>query len=479
MTRQGSYRYQSIARSIAAQIEAGHFREGDRLPSVRGLMRHHDVSMSTASRVLVELEDQGYADSRERSGFYVRAQALTTAPSETTPLPTQTSPAPASVSLKTLIASLFKTTARGEVLSLGAAELAEELLPHRDLAASMIRVTRTSGAKGVLYGPPGGDPDLRRAIALMMGERGVVVPPTEVWITEGENAAMGAALRALTRPGDAVAVESPTYFGLLRWIEALGLKAVEIATDPVQGIDIGELARSMSALPIAAIAVNPTFHNPFGGTMPADHMRALVALADQYGVPVIEDDVYGDLRFGPRPIRPLRAHDPEGSVIYCSSFSKTLAPGYRVGWCLPGRWAEALAADRPAEDFGGAVLPQKALADYLKGRRYACHLDGLRTLFANQSDRFRALALEVFPEGTRVSAPQGGFVYWLEIPPPFDALTLHQKALADGIGLAPGPIFSATGRFANAFRLSLGRRLTPTVETAIRRLGTLAQTPQT
>jgi DNA-binding transcriptional MocR family regulator len=471
------YRYQAIARDIAARIETGQFHPGERLPSVRALMRQHGVSMTTASRVLVELEAAGLADSRERSGFYARAPLTrTAAPPETTPLPTETAPTPATVSIKGLIGSLFSAAmVEPDHLSLGAAELAEDLLPHQDLTACLTRVTRAGGAKALLYGPPAGDPDLRRVLALRMADRGVVVAPEEVWITTGSSAGVGAALRALTSPGDLVAVESPTYFGLLHWIETLGLKAVEIAADPVTGLDVEELRRAMATLPIAAIAVNPTFHNPFGGTMPQARMAALVALARERGIPVIEDDVYGDLCHGPGPARPLKAHDPDGTVVYCSSVSKTLAPGYRVGWILPGRWSDALAADRPTEDFGGALPAQRALADYMRSRKYDRHMEGLRALFAEQSPRFRALALDAFPEGTRVSAPAGGYVYWVEVPPPFDALAFHRRALAAGIAIGPGPIFSPTGRFANAFRLSLGRRLTPTVEAAIRKLGALAR----
>ncbi|GEO80655.1 aminotransferase-like domain-containing protein [Pararhodospirillum oryzae] len=465
-----SYRYQAMTRELIARIEAGHYAEGERLPSVRALMRAHQVSMTTASRVLVELESQGYAFSRERSGFFVQPRPPRTGTTPTTPTPTRTA-RPAVVSMNALVASLFRAQAGEGQLSLGAAELAAELLPTRALTQAMIKVARASGAEGILYGPAGGEPALRHQIARWMGTRGVVVAPEEVWITEGESGAMGAALRALTRPGDLVAVESPTYFGLLRWIEALGLQAVEIATDPRLGVDVEELERVLETLPVAVIAVNPVFHNPFGGTVPPERMQALIRLAARHRVPVIEDDVYGALSFDSHGVAPLRAHDEAGGVLYCSSFSKTVAPGYRVGWCLPGRWAERLALF----PFGGAVLPQRALAVFLAGRAHARHLEGLRALFAGQASRIRALVLEAFPEGTRISDPRGGYVFWVEGPASFDALGFHARARAHGIGIAPGPLFSPTGRFANAFRLSVGRPLTPGVEEAIRTLGRLAR----
>ena len=467
------YRYLTIARRIADEIEAGLYREGERLPSVRLLRGTYEISATTAMRVLVELEQDGLAEARPRSGFYVRTR---TPPGLAhVPAPTTTAPAPRPADVNGLIERIFKANASAEgILPFGAAEIDEALLPHKELAVAVARTVREEAAGLLAYGPTAGDPRLRRRLARLLGERGVAVAPQEIVVTAGETDALSLALLALTRPGDTVAVESPCFFGILQWIEALGLRAVEIATDPHRGIDLDELERVADTVPIAALALNPTFHNPFGFAMPADRMRGLLDLAEKRDLPIVEDDVYGDLHHGSRPRRPLKSFDKTGRVLYCSSFSKTLAPGFRVGWCVPGRHAEAFERARAPRNAGVATLTQRALARYLDGRAYGRHLRELRGLFASQAPRVRALVSEAFPPGTRITEPEGGFVFWVEVPPPFDALDFHEAALREGISTAPGPIFSASGGFRDAFRLSMGRRLSVDEERGIRRLGMIA-----
>ncbi len=462
--------YETIADALAERIARGDPASGERLPSVRALMRLHRVGLATAARALVELEARGLAEARPRSGFFVTKVA---ARPDDAPRPTATAATPRPVEIDRLIATLFRAAADRPVVALGAAEIDVDLLPRAELAAATARVVRREGGRAIGYAPADGDPDLRRAVARRMNARGCDVAASDVVITAGESDAMGLALRALTRPGDTVAIESPTYFGILQWLEAAGLEAVEIATDPVEGIDVAALDRVAAERPLAAVVLNPTFHNPFGSAMPPERMAALIEVARRRDLAIVEDDVYGELHFGARR-RPLESFDPDGRVIYCSSFSKTLVPGFRIGWCLPGRHAEAFARARPARNFGQPALTQMVLAEYLIGRRHDRHLDALRALFRAQRERIRELVLTHFPPGTRISRPEGGYVYWIEVPPPFAALALHAAAAREGISIAPGPLFSPSGRFEGAFRLSLGRRLDARVEAAIRRLGRLA-----
>jgi DNA-binding transcriptional MocR family regulator len=493
-------RYREIARRLAREIEIGVHAVGARLPSVRALVATHGVSVTTASRVLVELEAEGWAEARPRSGFYVADRAA----SRDAPRPTATVADPAPVDVNRLIGEIFRAgsaAASGRpVLALGAAELDERLLPHGELAAATRHVLREEGAGLLAYGAPAGEPALRRRIAALMARRGVNVAPDDIVVTAGEGDAMGTALAAVSASvptsadgsksaalgadvslsaalGAAVAVESPCFFGILQWIERLGLRAVTIATDPRRGIDLDALERVAAEVPLAAVALNPTFHNPFGFAMPPARMERLLAIAARFDLTVIEDDVYGELHHGLGPARPLKAFDRDGRVIYCSSFSKTLAPGHRVGWCVPGRAMAAFAQARAPQTAGIGTLPQLALARFLEGRGFGRHLAGLRALFAEQRPRVRALVLEHFPPGTRVSDPAGGFVFWVEVPPPFEALAFHRAALAEGISVAPGAVFSPGGAgFAGAFRLSVGRRLDGEVADGIARLGRLAAT---
>jgi DNA-binding transcriptional MocR family regulator len=466
-------RYRALARDLAGRIESGAYAAGERLPSVRRLRETHGVSAATAERALIELEQGGWAEARPRSGFYVRPRPER---SPSAPVATRTA-APAPASVNRLIERLFRAASgAGRPLTpLGAAELDETLLPHKALAAAAARAAREGGAGLLAYGPPSGDPLLRRRLAQLMERRGVAAGPDDLFVTAGSGDALGLALMALTKPGDLVAVESPCFYGFLQWIETLGLRAVEIATDPVTGLDLDELERALDAHPIAVLALNPVFHNPFGGAMPVERMRRLTALAAARRLPVIEDDVYGELSHDGHPARPLKSADAEGWVIHCASFSKTLAPGFRLGWCLPGRFAEALARVRAPRPAGVSTLAQRAVALYLDGRAYSRHVEGLARLFAAQAGEVRRLVLDAFPEGTRISEPKGGFVFWVEVPPPFDALAFHETALAAGITVAPGPIFSASGGFTNAFRLAVGTRLSPAVARAIAELGGIAR----
>jgi DNA-binding transcriptional MocR family regulator len=466
--------YRAIAEQIANQIEAGLYREGERLPSVRALAKTHEVSATTAARVLIELEQNGFVEARARSGFYVASRTR----AGNTPSATRTAPIPASAKVNELIGRIFRATistgAARPVMTLGAAELDEALLPHKELAVAVARAVREGGASLLAYGHRNGDPDLRRRIVHILALRGVSLVPDDIVVTTGESEALGLALMALTSPDSAVAVESPCFFGILQWIETLGLRAVEIATDPHRGIDIDELERIAEATPLAALALNPTFHNPFGFAMPPEAMRRLMSVVERHRLPVIEDDVYGELHHSGRVRSPLKSFDREGWVFYCSSFSKTLAPGFRIGWCVPGRFGENLERVRAPCNAGVTTLTQRALAVYLDGRAYRRHLDGLRRLFGAQASAIRKLVLESFPIGTLISEPGGGFVFWVEIPAPFDVMRFSELALAEGISIAPGPIFSASGGFDNAFRLSVGRRLTPDVDAAIRSLGRIA-----
>jgi DNA-binding transcriptional MocR family regulator len=209
--------------------------------------------------------------------------------------------------------------------------------------------------------------------------------------------------------------------------------------------------------------------------MPDDAKERLVRLARRHDVPVIEDDVYGELVFdGSRP-RPLRAFDtgPDSRVLLCGSVSKTLAPGYRVGWCAGGKWHDAVLRLKYSQSLACPTLTQMAVAEFLGSGGYDRHLRRLRSHLAGQVERYRDAVIDAFPEGTRVSAPRGGFVLWIEMPAGIDALELQDRAMARGVVIAPGPIFSARNRFGNFLRISAGMPWNPKVDGAIKLLGTL------
>ena len=325
---------------------------------------------------------------------------------------------------------------------------------------------------------PPGDERLRQQIALRYGVHGTAVDVEEIIITNGAMEALNLCLEAVTQPGDVVVVESPTFYAALQALERLNLQALEIATHPRDGIDLAALAQALERQPphqpIKACWLMPSFQNPLGSLMPEAKKRELVALLARHGVPLIEDDVYGELHFGPQRPPPAKAFDGAGLVMHCSSFSKSLAPGYRVGWVAAGRFAKAVQRLKLMTTLSAATPSQQALSEYLAQGGYDRHLRQLRRSLEQQQAIALAAVARYFPPGTRVSQPEGGYFLWVELPPDVNALDLHRQALQHGISLAPGQIFSADRRFAHCVRINYGHPARGLLEPALHTVGALA-----
>jgi DNA-binding transcriptional MocR family regulator len=337
-----------------------------------------------------------------------------------------------------------------------------------------VAVARTAEGIGVAYDPPPGCPALRRHVSRRAVEYGAAIAPEDIITTVGAMEALHLSLRAVAKAGDTIAIESPAYYGVLSLIESLGVRAIEIPSSPRNGLDLDALEEVLSRHRIKAVLAIPTFNNPLGALMPDDRKRDLVEMLAVREIPLIEDDIYGDLFFGDVRPRPAKSFDRKGLVMLCSSFSKTMAPGYRVGWIAPGRYRDLVEQLKFAQTIATPTLPQLAVAEFLDTGGYDHHLRQLRRrLFSQVQSMSEAMATH-FPAGTRVSRPAGGFVLWVELPPGVSALTLHAKALARGISVAPGPIFSAKPRFSNCIRISCGWPWSETLERAVGVLGALA-----
>jgi DNA-binding transcriptional MocR family regulator len=325
---------------------------------------------------------------------------------------------------------------------------------------------------------PPGNAQLLRHITARYHADGVPVDDGEIVITNGALEALNLCLAAVTRPGDSVIIECPCFYGALQSLERRGLKAVHVPTSPVRGVDIQAVEDAIRRHRPRAAWLMTTFQNPLGCLMAPDEKRALVALLARHGVPLIEDDVYQELFFGPQRPLPAKAYDGEGTVLHCSSFSKCLAPGYRVGWVAAGRHAQALRRQKLTLSILTAVPVQVGLARYLDQGGYERHLRRLRATFQSQRDAMGEALSEYFPEGTEATRPQGGYFLWVKLPQGCDALDLHAQAAAHGIRFAPGPMFSATGEFRDCLRLNYGREWTPATDRAIATLGKLLRRPR-
>jgi DNA-binding transcriptional MocR family regulator len=382
--------------------------------------------------------------------------------------------APARPAVTQGVAALHAAMRDPKVVPLGSASVAPELLPIAALNRTLAACARELTTAGAVYDRPPGLATLRRQLARRLVDGGASLHEDELVTTVGATEALHLALRTVARPGEAVAVESPTYFGILQAIEDLGLRAVEIPSHARTGMDLDALDDALRAGGIRAVVAVPNASNPLGAILPDEAKERLVRMLARADVPLVEDDVYGELTFeGARP-RTAKSFDRAGRVLLCGSVSKTLAPGYRVGWVAPGRYQEALERRKYAATLATPTLPQMAVAELLASGGYDRHLRRLRSALTGQVARMREAVGASFPAGTRVASPRGGFVIWVELPPAVDALELQARALARGVAIAPGPIFSARGRFASCIRLSAGMPWSPAVERAVRTVADLA-----
>ncbi len=464
--------YEAVADRVAWLIDNETLRPGDRIPSVRKMRAQMGVSISTVMQAYRLLEHRGIVEARPQSGYYVRRSAGKTLEEPTAARPKK---APRKVNIASLSYSLMEKLNNPAFVKLGAAVSDIEEMPVTALNRMMGRVLRNHPNAAHVYDGPMGCERLRVEIARRMLDAGVAVGPEEIVTTCGATEALYLALLSVTEPGDTVAIETPTYYGILEKLESLHLKSLEMPTDPRDGIDVGAVDRAMAERRIQAVVTVSNFGNPLGSRMPEDRKKALAEGAAKWGIPIIEDDIHGELFFEGRRPRAVKAYDVDDGVIYCSSFSKTISPGCRAGWCIAGRYLEGVVRRKLAITHSSPTPTQMAVAAYLRSGVFDRHLRRIRKFYRTQVDCVTRAVGRYFPEGTRASNPQGGHVLWVEMPEGIDSLGLHDEAARRGISVAPGPLFSPIGQYRNCVRLNCGIAWTPAVEAAVKVLGELAK----
>jgi DNA-binding transcriptional MocR family regulator len=462
--------YEQLAEALAQRILEGHLQAGERLPSVRQACAQAQVSPATVFQAYDLLESRGLIEARPRSGFYVRKQVRRlTAPAIAEP----TRPDSTEVAISELLFEVLNSTRDREVVPLGSAFPSPELFPLERLARDGARAMRQLAPQALTTELASGNARLREALRARSVRQGLKLGDDDPIITNGAMEALNLCLQAVTRPGDVVAIESPTFYAALQALERLHLRAVEVPTDPQHGIDPDALAEVIRRHGVAACWLMPNFQNPLGALMPHARKEAVMQVLKRTGIPAVEDDVYGELYHGGARPLPLKAFDTEGLVLYCSSFSKCLAPGYRVGWALAGRHSHEVHKLKMMSSLATAVPSQLAIAEYLDEGGYDRHLRHLRKTLAESLSHLRQLVLRYFPKGTRVSRPLGGYFLWVQLPEGIDTLQLQRQALAEGISIAPGALFSADQRFKSALRLNGGHPQDHRMPHAIKALGLL------
>jgi len=463
-------RYELIARDIAAMIRNGGMSTGERIPSMRQLRRDRGISPGTVRRAYELLQDRGYIEALPRSGFYVTSfwQTAPPGPGISQPVARSTSP-----DVAELIFLVLEAMRERQLVPFGSAFPSPTLFPLAQLGRQLAETARELDPWSTVEDLPPGSIALRRQIALRYQRFGVDVVPEEIIVTTGGLEAINLSLRSVTRPGDVVAIESPAFYGYLQAIETYGLRAVEVPTHPGDGVDLDCLAGILRRHPVRACCLMTTFQNPVGALMPDEKKNRLVKLLGTHEIPLIEDDVYSELFFGTERPRPAKAFDHKGMVLHCNSFSKCLAPGYRVGWVAAGRFARTVERRKAVSTIATAVPVQEAISAYLRRSAYERHLRSLRRALQEQQRCMLKSIQAHFPGGCRVTRPAGGYVLWVELPPSIDGSQLHRTAIERGISLAPGTIFSPRREFGHCIRLNYGYPWDAKLEGAMRTLGTL------
>lgn len=463
--------YQQMAEDMSRAITMGTYPPGERLPSLRRIASHYGVSLATAIQAYQWLEDSGFIESRPKSGYYVLAQGCGEA---CEPQVSRPRLGASEVTVGQLALDILAEARRSDIVNLGAAIPGPDLLPLKSLSRIYAGVVRRDVFLLGHYEAQQGNALLRQQVARRLRVSGVRVHPDEIIITNGCMEALIFSLRAVCKAGDTVAIESPSYYGMLQAAELLGLNVLELPTHPREGVELDALAQALDKRLIDVCLFIPSFNNPLGSSMPRKNRKRLVEMLAAAVVPLIEDDIYGDLSYDSSRLPAAKSFDREGNVLLCSSFSKTLAPGYRLGYVVPGKYFDEVLRRKFLGNIATAGTPQVALAEFLQKGSYERVVRKATQHYQQRTERLRQLVLQHFPEGTRVTQPQGGFVLWVELPEHINGVALHDAALVAGISVTPGVIFSPRGDYQHHIRMSASMIGVEKMGSAVARLGEIA-----
>lgn len=467
----GGKLYLEVAEGIAQSIRSGVMARGERVPSVREMARQRGVSMSTVMQAYRTLEDARLIEARPRSGYFVAARPAALPEPETSSPPERSQTV---VSSSALAAQVMQLSYDPAYISFGAAGISPQLFDHDRIRRAVTRAALRHRDQLTRYPWSQGEEALRRAIARHALNMGCQLDPAHIVVTNGCRDSIVLCLRAATQPGDVVALESPTYFGLLEILRHLGLRALEIPTHPRHGIALDALQLALETQPVKAVLVVPTLSNPIGASMPVPERKRLAQLVAQHGVPAIEDVIYNDLSEQLDRRRAVRSFDPTGHVMLCGSFSKTIAPGITLGWADGGRWHAQVRQLKAATSGAQTAVLELAMAELLSQPGNESNYRQLRATIATRVDEARQLIGRSFPKGTRVTDPPGGYILWVELPEGVDSRALFEDCLHERIVIAPGGMFSASDRYRCCIRLGVGGTWDDAHREALQRVGELA-----
>ncbi|MBF0280056.1 MAG: PLP-dependent aminotransferase family protein [SAR324 cluster bacterium] len=464
------FQYIRLADTLEKRILKGEYKIGEKLPSLRKLHNQLGLSKTTIFYTYIELEKRGLVESRPRSGYFVKALI---SPRFSRLSSAGNALAPQKSANLNLSNSIVDALSNPELLHFGGITISPTLLPLNAFSRSLKSIS-SNHIDHIISTPgkPEGNLELRQQIAkrILEDDR---IEADDIIITNRCMEALNLCLRAVAKRGDTIAVESPVFFESLSLIENLGMQALEIPTHPQTGIDLDNLEAVLSQRAVQACMVIPNFQNPLGALMPVSNKKRLVEMLGERRIPIIENDISGDLYFGETRPPTLKSFDTKGLVLYCSSFSKTLAPGLRGGWTVPGKFRESIIELKVNLSFYPSNLDQMLIAEFLESGSYDRHLKRLRNALKQQMENLNSAVVRHFPRETKINRPQGGMVLWIELKPTIDGLEIYQAALREKISIIPGCVFSHSQKFQNFIRLNYGDPWTEKLEQGISTLGTI------
>ncbi len=481
--------YRQVASDVAKDIEQGVYLANQKIPSVRKLSKQLQVSISTVNQAYALLEDQGLIRAKPQAGYFVRQGAN----DEPVPPPLSQGAEPKAVTKIDLINHILayaneRSSENLGCVNLGCAIPDYSFLPYRSLQTHMQKVTRFEMEEVFNYQFSPGLESLRSQIALRMRDVGLRCHADDIVITQGCSEALHLCLSSATQRGDIIAVESPCYYGFLQMAKLRGLKVIEIPTDPAHGISIEALKLALEQWSISAVMLTSRYSNPTGGSINTEKQKKLVELARQFDCQIIEDDIYGEIPIDSSVLSKggeggekqaintvIKTHDTDDRVMYCSSYSKTIGAGLRIGWCIPGKNKKAVIQAQRFSTMAASSLPQLTMASYLQNGHYDKHLRSLRLMISENIKLFSQTVQYCFPKGTRLSVPSGGFILWICLPDNVSSIDLLHLAQAESICIIPGDIFSNSDQFRNYIRLNCAIPWNDHVRAALIRLGEMTE----
>ena len=459
-------RYEELAMDIRTQIANNTWRSGEKIPSVRMSCRNYNVSNSTVLQAYQLLESEGWIIAKPQSGYFVAPKV--------DGVDYQPPVAREKKAINDRLFDFLKSSSAKGIVPFGSAFPDPDLFPLPTLTRNLASAGRKMTGASVINNLPPGSESLRRQIAQRYLQQGISVNHQDVVITSGAMEALNLSLQTVTQSGDHVVIESPAFYGALQAVERLGLKPIEVDVCPVKGLDIEQFEIVLKNNNVKACWLMTTFQNPTGTSLSDEAKRRVVEIAEQNNTYIIEDDVYGDLYHEGHKPKPLKASDKTDSVLLCGSYSKSLCPGYRVGWVVNARFNDAIQKLQLLSTLSSSAPVQLGVTHFLTHESYDNHLRKLRKSLLERKARFIEIIKQYFPHSIKIEDPAGGYFIWIRFNSDFDSQQLHQLAIAQGISVASGDLFSEQGRADNAIRLNFSYELTQEREYALVLLGKLA-----